>query len=128
MSHLNRIIGRIILNCFSHFPTKYTYGSEYLKVSVRALFHVHIYSVRGFFIEIFMPGPIAQSTASQIANTGVVSWILAQPYAFVEIYCGIISMVIFLLLLIKEGLLSVRSGSMYPEYWLTVNVYIEDLK
>ena len=69
-----------------------------------------------------MPGSIEQSEASQIANTGVVSWIWAQPYTFVEIYCGIISMVILLLLPIKEGLLSVRSGSMCPEYWLTVYV------
>ena len=126
MSHLNRIIGRIIFNCFSHFPTKYTLVLK--RVSVRALLHVHIYSVRGFFIESFMPGPIEQSEVSQIANTGVVSWISAQPYTFAEIYCEVVSMVIHLLPLINEGLLSVTSGSMCPEYWLTVYVYIEDLK
>ena len=95
---------------------------------MRALFHVHIYSVRGFFIESFMPGPIAKSVASLIADTGVVSWISAQPYTFTEIYFEIVSMVILLLPLIKEGLLSVTSGSKCPEYWLTIYVYIEDLK
>ena len=47
------------------------------------------------------------------------SLILARPRTFIEIEHEVISMVIFLLLLIQEGLLSVTGESMCMKYWLT---------
>ena len=58
-----------------------------------------------------MPGPVAQSVASLIADPGVMSSIPAQPHTFVDIDYEIFSMVIFLLLLVQEGLLSVCAQS-----------------
>ena len=64
------------------------------------------------------PGSIAQSVASRTADPGVMSLIPAWSHTFMEIDHEIISMVIFLLLLIQEGLLSVTRESMFMKYWL----------
>ena len=48
--------------------------------------------------------PVAQSVASLIADPGIVSLILAQPYAFMEFDHEIFSMLILLLPPIQEGL------------------------
>ena len=53
------------------------------------------------------------------ADPGVASLIPAWSYTFMEIDHEIISMIIFLLPLIQEGLLSVTSESMCTKYWLT---------
>ena len=65
------------------------------------------------------PGPEAQLVASPTADTGVASSILALSHTLVEIAHKIISTVILLLPLIKEGLLSVTGESMCSGYWLT---------
>ena len=67
----------------------------------------------------FRPNPVVQLVASQIADPGVMSSILALPHTFVEIDHEIFSTVILFLPLIQEGLLSVTSKSMCTEYWLT---------
>ena len=59
-----------------------------------------------------IPDTIAQSEVSLIADPGVVISIPAQCHTFVEIDYEIISTVILLLPLIKEGLLSITSDSM----------------
>ena len=59
-----------------------------------------------------MPGPVAQSIASLIADLEIVSLILSWPHTFLMIDREIFSMVILLLPLIQEGLLSVTSKSM----------------
>ena len=61
-------------------------------------------------------GSTAQSVASPTVDPGVISSIPAQSHAFVEIEHEIISMVIFLLTLIKEGFLSVTSKSIRTKY------------
>ena len=61
---------------------------------------------------------IAQSVVSPTANPAVASSILALSHTFIDIDCEIISYYI-LLLLIQEGLLSVKSESICMKYWLT---------
>ena len=51
-----------------------------------------------------LPGPVAQSVTSRIADPGVVSSIPAQPHTFAEIDHKIFSKVILLLVPIQEGL------------------------
>ena len=80
------------------------------KRSYLGLMHNPLYSV---------PGPVAQSVASLIADLGVVSLIPAWSHTFVEIDHEIFSMVILLLPLIQEGLVSVTRESMCMKYWLT---------
>ena len=63
-----------------------------------------------------------QSVVTLIADPGVMSSVPGQPLAFMEIDHEIISMVIFLLWLIQEGLLSVTSEIMCTEYWLTLSL------
>ena len=63
------------------------------------------------------PGPVAQLVASLTADPRVVSSILAHSHTSVEIDHEIISMVFLLLPLIQEGLLSVKSKSMWRKYW-----------
>ena len=53
-----------------------------------------------------LPGPKAQSVASQTADSGVVSFMSARSHTFVDIDHEIISTVILLLPLIQEWLLS----------------------
>ena len=65
----------------------------------------------------FQMGTIVQWVVSLTADPGVVSSNQAPSNTFVEIDREIISTVIFLLLLIQEGLLSVTSKSMYMKYW-----------
>ena len=65
------------------------------------------------------PGPVARLVASQTADPGVVSLILAWSHTFVVIDHEIISMVILLLPQNQEGMLSVTSKSMCTKYWLT---------
>ena len=60
--------------------------------------------------------PIAQLVASQIADPGVVSSIMAWSHTFLEIDHEIVSMVILFLPLIQEGLVSVTNASMYTKY------------
>ena len=59
---------------------------------------------------------MAQSVANPTAETGVTSSIPARSHTFVEIDREIMSTVIFLLLLIQEGLFSVTSESMCTKY------------
>ena len=66
-----------------------------------------------------VPGPVAQSIASLIADPEVMSLILPPSHTFVEINHEIFSMFILLRPLIQEGLLSVKSEIMCIEYWLT---------
>ena len=66
-----------------------------------------------------MPGQAAHSIVSRIADTGVVSWIPAQPHTFIEIVHETFSTVILLLALIQEGLLSVTRESMCTKYCLS---------
>ena len=60
-------------------------------------------------------GSILQLVASPTADPGVTSLILVQSHTFIGIDHEIISLVIFLLLLILEGLLSVTSESTCTE-------------
>ena len=53
------------------------------------------------------------------ADPGIMSLILALSHNFQEIDHEIISTVILLFPLIKEGLLLVTSKSMFTKYWLT---------
>ena len=62
---------------------------------------------------------VCQSVVSLIADTGVISLILAQSHTFTKIDHEIFSMVILLFLLIKEELLSGTSESMCTKYWFT---------
>ena len=64
-------------------------------------------------------GPVAQSVASQTADTGVASSNTARSHTFVEIDREIISTVVLLIPLIREGLLSVTGESMCTKYWIT---------
>ena len=66
-----------------------------------------------------IPGPLAQSVASPTADPSILSSIPARSHTFMEIDHVIISTVFLLLPLIREGLLSVTSESMYTKYWLT---------
>ena len=61
-------------------------------------------------ILILLLSPLAQTVASPIADTGIVSLILGRPHTFVEIDREIIFM-IFRLPLIQKVLLSVTSES-----------------
>ena len=62
---------------------------------------------------------LLQSVVNLIADPGVVSSIPAGASTFLEIDHLIFSDLIHLFLLIQEGLWSVSSKSMCPEYWLT---------
>ena len=64
----------------------------------------------------YTPGPIVQAVASPIADPGIMNLILAQSHTFVEIDYEIFS-IVFLVLLIQEGLVSVTSESMCTKYW-----------
>ena len=64
-------------------------------------------------------GPVFLSIVSLTADLGVASLILTLSYTSLEI----VSMVIFLLLLIQDGLLnllSVSSESICTKYWLSI--------
>ena len=65
-----------------------------------------------------IPGSIAQSVMSLIADQGVVSFIPAQTHTFVDIDCEIF-FTFSLLLRIQEGLVSVTIESKCTKYWLT---------
>ena len=80
-------------------------------------YSVHILGQLQRLIAIQIPGPVAQSIASLIADPGVTSLIPAQSHTCVEIDYEIFSTVILLLPLIQEGLLSVTSESMCMKYW-----------
>ena len=67
----------------------------------------------------FRTGPVKQSIARPIADSGVVSLVLVRSHTFVTIDYEIFSAVILHLPLIQEGLLSVIRESMCTKYWLT---------
>ena len=66
-----------------------------------------------------VPDPLAQSVATLIAESGVMSLILAWSHTFMEIDNEIYTTFIPLYPLIQEGLVSVARESMWTKYFLT---------